>query len=186
MAKIKTNSRRPYLTPPDDKTRLFWRDIGPGQAVNLGSFTRLSVVRRLQRITAAQIRRFSRVFLIAGSGPKSGDFWHFLSVFFAGPKLSKSPYQNVTWKVKFDRNFAGFDQKTSILIFSIRRFLYFWLAEFFYHPVTPRQFVTRFHFYKTSIQISNTKLVIPAKYIFTFNAIFAIIRKLTLFIVVMA
>jgi len=67
-------------------------------------------------------------------------------VFFAGPKLSKLPYQNDTSKVKFDQNFAGFDQETSILIFSIGRFLYFWLAEFFYHSVTPRQFVTRFHF----------------------------------------
>ena len=120
MAKIKTNSRRPYLTLPDDKTRLFWRDLGPGPALNLGSFTRFSVVRRLQRITAGQIRPFSRVFLIAGSGPRSGDFWRFFSVFSAGPKLSKSPYQNVTSKIKFNRNFAGFDQKTSILIFSIR------------------------------------------------------------------
>tara|TARA_A100001515_G_scaffold111477_2_gene92488 strand:- start:734 stop:1048 length:315 start_codon:yes stop_codon:yes gene_type:complete len=104
------------------------------------------VVRRLQRITAGQIRPFSQGFLIAERGTRFGNFRHFLSVFFAGPKLSKLPYQNDTSKVKFDQNFAGFDQETSILIFSIGRFLYFWLAEFFYHSVTPRQFVTRFHF----------------------------------------
>jgi hypothetical protein len=107
-------------------------------------------------------------------------------VFFAGPKLSKSPYQNDTSKIKFDRNFAGFDQKTSILIFSIGRFLYFWLAEFFYHSVTPRQFVTIFHFNKTSIEVCDTKLMIPANNVLTFRTVFAIISELALFIIIMA
>ena len=73
-------------------------------------------------------------------------FSGFFACFFAGEYQQNFMYQNVTQIMIVHQIFPQKHLRLLILIFLPKRFLYFWLAEFFYHSVTPRQSVTIFHF----------------------------------------